>query len=83
MAFVPALMLLTLSLANGARALGNEGCEAQSLQFTGIAGLTTETVQLIISYSHVASACMAECTAISPSSAIRRLDPNDTDSLAT
>ena len=83
MAVLPALMLLTLSLANGARALGNEGCEAQSLQFTGIAGLTTEKLQLLISYSHVAGACMAECKAITPSSAIRRFDPNDADSLAT
>ena len=38
MALVSALVLLTLSLANEARALGNEGCEAQSFQFTGSAG---------------------------------------------
>jgi hypothetical protein len=83
MAFVPALVLLTLSLANEARALGNEGCEAQLSQFTGSAGLTTESLLHVISYFHVAGACMAECKAITPSSAIRRLDLNDTDSLAS
>jgi hypothetical protein len=82
MALVPALVLLTLSLANRAHALGNEGCEAQLSLFTGISRLTTENLLHVITYSHVAGACITVCEAITPRSAICRCGLNDIDSLA-